>query len=361
MKTYCYSIATSVPRYILSQENAKKKILELFPFEPENRIILEKIYDHSGIQKRHVITRDFLNEEPVFLGCKLSEELPGMSRRNEVYKRESPLLACEAAKEALEKWGGDPSKITHVISVSCTGVVIPGIEFEIMHRLGLNRSVGRFGINFMGCFGAFKGLEIGHAFARANPQNRILVVCTELCSLHIQTTMERDSLLANSLFADGAAAVVLGSSPEVEEQPLCEIVQHTSSGLTDSHELMTWEASDDGFVMKLSGHVPLKITRHITPFVERLMKQYTNTQNSNWAIHPGGKAILRTLEKKLGLEYSQTQASWETLKQYGNMSSATFLFVLESLCRQKKKAEWTVGLGFGPGLSVEGVLLRHLN
>jgi predicted naringenin-chalcone synthase len=350
-------LATEVPTYTISQSQAFEKMAELFPHDEEK---LRKLYQNSAITKRHVVTNDFISSshERSFLGSDYPRTIPGMTCRNDIYKKESLLLAHAAAKKALADWGGDPASITHVISVSCTGVVIPGVDFQLIMSLNLKRSVYRLGINFMGCFGAFKGLEVAGAFAKENPNNRILLVCTELCSLHIQADGSSDSLVANSIFADGSAAVVIGSAPHGLERAHFEMVKHKSFALDGSAEQMSWEASDNGFVMKLSSYVPVSIARNIGSFASSLIDPYVAAESCSWAIHPGGKAIIQTIEKKLDLKEWQTKSSWKTLAQFGNMSSATFLFVLKDLIDKKDKPEWTAGLGFGPGLSIEGILLR---
>lgn len=360
MKGHILALATAVPSFAISQTQALEKTFELFPFNQQEKEHVRKLYENSGIHRRHSVSEDFLKipSKSTFLGNDFPNTVPGMTKRNEIYKKEAILLAHIAAEKALDAWGGDRSSITHVISVSCTGVVIPGIEFSLISSLNLKRTVYRLGINFMGCFGAFKGLEVANAFAQQNPKNRILVVCTELCSLHIQTDNTQDTLLANSIFADGAAAAIIGAHPVEEDNPLWEIVEHASCGLDGSEEQMRWEASDHGFVMKLSNFVPVSISRHIEKFAHNLLGSHTSVESCDWPIHPGGKAILQTIEKKLKLEKSQTEASWETLANYGNMSSATFLFVLERLMKQPKRKPWAAGLGFGPGLSFEGILLR---
>lgn len=360
MHSYILGLATAVPQHSIQQSDALQKVFDTLPIEDSHKNQVANLYQNSGINKRHVITPDFNYDrsEWHFWGQDYPKTIPGMSKRNDLYKKEAASLAHKAAEMAIQDWGGDPSEITHVISVSCTGVVIPGIEFSLINSLGLKRSIYRLGINFMGCFGAFKGIEVANAFAKINPKHRILVVCTELCSLHLQASITPDNLVANSIFADGSAAVVIGSDPSSNENILWEVIKHYSFGIDNTLEQMSWEASDHGFLMKLSGFVPLSIAKHIKPFTETLLDSHTNHSDCNWAIHPGGKAILQIIEKKLHLEKEQTLASWNTLSDYGNMSSATFLFVLQNLRKQKNKKEWSVGLGFGPGLSIEGLLLK---
>lgn len=352
------ALSTAVPPYILTQAHILEKIHEVFPMSPEEIEAVKKAYQNSGIEKRHLVTDDYSALPPSrkLLGEHYPKVVPGMAKRNDLYKEFAPKLALEAAKKAIEEWGQDPLTISHVISVSCTGVMAPGIEFGLIESLPLKRSVRRFGINLMGCFGAFKGLEVAHAFAKLDPSHRVLVVCTELCSLHVQLHNNPSAIMGNTLFADGAAAAIIGQS---QEKALFEMVRHTSIGLENSKEHMGWEAGDHGFLMTLSHHVPIILARHIQAFTEELISPYAKIPACTFAIHPGGKAIIKAIEKKLGLRQEQAEASWETLANYGNMSSATFLFVLDAL-RKKASEEWVAGIGFGPGLSAEGILLRNL-
>jgi predicted naringenin-chalcone synthase len=360
MNPLILALSTAVPPHIYLQADVVKKAIAIFGLEKEKAELANRIYLNSAIEKRHSVFDDFHKprEEWEFLGSHYPEIIPGMSDRNIRYKKEAPKLAEQAARQALELWGGDPSRISHIISVSCTGVMAPGIEFHLMQSLGLSPSVNRLGINFMGCFGAFKGLSVARAFAQENPANRILLVCTELCTLHLQADHDSDTILGNSLFGDGSAAAIIGSNPNAQENPLLEICRFYSLGFKDTLDKMSWEASDKGLVMRLSHTVPVLIGRQIKEFKEGLLKDDVDSDLCDWAIHPGGKSILQAIEKRLNLDPDQTKASWKILNDYGNMSSASFLFVLDLLSRQIKRHEWTAGVGFGPGLSAEGILMR---
>ncbi len=360
MTSYILSVATAVPPFVISQQEAMEKMFRLFSFNEEEKKTVRNLYRNSGINKRHLIIPDFTHPDGGgnFFGKDYPAAIPGMRKRNDLYKTKALELAHQAAKKTLCSWDGDPSAITHVISVSCTGVVAPGIEFSLVQLLSLSRTVCRLGINFMGCFGAFKGLEMAAAIARSNPKARILVVCTELCSLHLQHDINSDNLIANSIFADGAAAVVVGGNIQPKENPLWKIIKNSSLALENTYDQMAWEAGDHGFFMKLSQFVPLNIAKYIQNFSKSLLESYTTSSDCHWAIHPGGKAILKVIEKKLALKKWQTKNSWEVLENYGNMSSATFLFVLDRLKEEKSGNGWCAGIGFGPGLSVEGLLLK---
>lgn len=354
------ALSTAVPPHLFPQEMIKKKMISVLNLDDEKKAIVEKLYENSAIKTRYSVLPDFQGppSDWHFWGHDYPSSVPGMSKRNDIYKKEAPQLAHQAAEKAIKNWGGDPSEITHVISVSCTGVIAPGIEFKLMKSLPLKPSTSRLGINFMGCFGAFKGLHVAQSLAKEDKKHRILVVCTELCSLHLQADYSLEILTANSLFSDGAAAVIVGVEPRPHEKSLWEMVTCRSLGLDNSLDKMGWEASDQGFVMSLSPFVPALIGRHIQPFVESLLGPNLSIADCDCPVHPGGKSIVQAVEKALSLDKSQTQASWNTLANYGNMSSSTFLFVLDELYSQQNLRDWAIGLGFGPGLSMEGILLR---
>lgn len=353
------ALSTTVPPYSFTQDEIADKIINILALDLEKTKLIRQLYQNSAIQRRYSILPDFTRErqEWHFWGNEFPKKVPAVSERNEIYKVEAPKLAYEAAKKAITAWGGKPEEITHIISVSCTGMIAPGIEFDLMRMLNLKSSTQRLGINFMGCFGAFKGLAVAQSFAKENRNHRILLVCTELCSLHFQIEQTGDNMLANSLFSDGSAAVVVGTDPKKHETPLWTIKNLYSLGLESTREKMKWEIGDQGFLMKLSHTVPVLLGRQIGGFVESLVDPSFSSTNCDWAIHPGGKSIIQAIEKALKLNEEDTKASWDTLANYGNMSSATFLFVLHKLMEQKSNKKWTVGVGFGPGLSVEGILL----
>jgi predicted naringenin-chalcone synthase len=359
MSATILALATATPPYLYPQADVADQFIDVLSIEQEKGETLKKMYQNSAIHQRYSVLNDFQKErqEWDFWGPDYPQTVPGMSKRNAIYKQEAPKIALEASREALKRWGGPASALTHIISVSCTGVIAPGIEYYLMQALGLRSTVNRLGINFMGCFGAFKGLSVARAFALENPQHRILVVCTELCSLHLQADQDSETLIANSLFADGAAAAIIGAQPQEGEAPLWEMARTHSTGLENSLERMSWEASDRGFLMRLSPAVPVLVMRHIKKFVEELLSADVNPHACDWAIHPGGKSIIQAVEKAMQLQPAHTLSSWDTLANYGNMSSATFLFVLDHLSRQPRRS-WCIGVAFGPGLSFEGLLLR---
>lgn len=360
MKASILSIATAVPPHCFSQGEMADTMVEMLALQAEKARKLRRLYAQSAINQRYSVIPDFQYDRSQwsFWGSEYPKVIPGTEHRNQAYKHIAPQLSHTAAHAAINRWGGDAKAITHVIAVSCTGMIAPGIEFDLMHSLQLNSSVHRLGINFMGCFGAFKGLATANAFAKENPTNRILLVCTELCTLHMQSDDDIETLTGNAIFADGAAAVIVGAEPKPEEMALWEIIHGCSMSLAHTRDKMTWEAGNHGFQMRLSQQVPVLLKRHIKAFVDQTIRDGISYSDCDWAIHPGGKSILQAVQKEMALSPLQTEASWHTLANYGNMSSATFLFVLDRLLARKSPKEWSIGLGFGPGLSMEGLLLR---
>lgn len=353
MNAAVLALKTQVPEEFLTQELFGERVGRLLGFREEEERLLRKILKGTMIGKRHTAVKDMFDA-----GCFPSIS-PGTGARNALYKTLAPALAEEVAKKALHEWGGDPSGITHVISVSCTGCIAPGIEFILVDRLKLPRHVERLGVNFMGCYGAFKGLAVARALAEQDPAHRVLLVCTELCSLHFQEEMSKEALVSNSLFADGAGAAVVGCAPKKDETPLFSLRGSASLALEGSLDLMTWTIGDTGFKMGLSPKVPEAIEKEVLDFTKRILNNSAPFEEVLFAVHPGGRAIVDAVAKACSLDGEQLEATWRVLKEYGNMSSPTFLFVLEEILKEKSAREWVVGLGFGPGLSMEGLLLKR--
>ena len=359
-KAYILALSTQVPKTFLSQKNIIPTLQKSLSLDENKALKLQSIFDGSNIKKRHTVIEDFNNPklEGDFFGAQYPKEIPCLEKRNELYKLHAPTLASAACKTALTQWGKSKDSITHIISVSCTGMYAPGIEFGLIETLGLPPSTERLGINFMGCFGAFKGLAIAKSLAAENPKNRVLLVCTELCSLHFQSNQDSNTFVANALFSDGAAAVIIGCDPSTQENSLFNITKQSSLALKNSQDLMTWEISKHGMLMTLSKKIPSLICKQAQSFAKDLLGPAIPFSSCSWAVHPGGKAIIKAVEKACSLEKKQTESSWETLWNYGNMSSPTFLFVLESILQKNTSKEWVLGMGFGPGISFEGILLK---
>jgi predicted naringenin-chalcone synthase len=362
MKAFILALATAVPQYYADQATIAQKIIDLMKLDSKNAKFIENIYNKTQIKRRYCVLKDFTthdSENNKFLNKEFLNNIPGTKIRNDIYMQEAPILAKNAAQSVLTNWAQDSKKITHIISVSCTGVMAPGIEYLLQKEFNMDPTVQRIGINFMGCFGAFRAIAVANSIAKENPKNRILIVCTELCSLHFQVSAFSDVLVGNALFADGAAALIIGCEPSELEKPLLSIENNGSYAIENTLDKMTWTITDHGCLMRLSKEIPniieLNAQKTISDFV-----QNKNFNDLTWAIHPGGKAIVEALERSLNLTKSQTQSAWNVLENYGNMSSATFLFVLKDLLEKEQKNKYIIGIGFGPGLSMEMILLKAM-
>ena len=343
MPVFIESIGCATPEYCIEQNNFPQSLKSLSGLSEEKTSWLNSVCQQSGIKNRYSVLPDFSEKEKAIFG---KGTPPSASARHAIFNDKAPQLALQAVK-SLET---ERQSITHIIGVTCTGVMAPGIEAKLMTLLELDPTIERLGINFMGCFGAFKGLAAATSLVRENPSAKVLVVCCELCTLHFHDGEDPNSLIANTLFADGAACAIVSSKPGK-----WEIIKRQSEIIPNSADQMTWESGDNHFLMTLSPKIPKSIYRNILPFVKKLCGDIP-VEECAFAVHPGGKAILQAVERACKLSPSQTTASWEVMENYGNMSSPTFLFVLD---RVKSDHPYCIGLGFGPGLSVEGTLMRR--
>lgn len=292
---------------------------------------------------------------------------PGTAERMEAYARLAPPLAERASRAAMRDAGIDGEGVTHLVTVSCTGFRAPGVDLALVNRLNLPRSVQRVNVGFMGCHGAMNGLATARALARSDPNARVLLCCVELCSLHFQYGWDEQQLVANALFADGAAAAVIGQGTAADEavrgdDGTWQIVDTASCLLPDSDEQMTWQIDDHGFVMTLSPQVPGTLIKHVQPWIERWLGDLGLAVEDvdGWAVHPGGPRILDATQQALRLDGEALACSKKMLREHGNMSSPTVLFILEQLERELPQPDgYCVVLSFGPGLTGEAALLRR--
>lgn len=353
-KPTIFALSTAVPTNRFAQAQFAQIVGAASGLSEEQCKWLQRLYRNSKIKYRHLVFEE--TQGVKFFSRNHSH---GTSARNELYKQEAPKLAHRAAEKALQTWGMARNSITHIIFVSCTGVLAPGVEVALQKSLDLNVNINRIGLNMMGCFGAFKALDLAAAYAMQNPQHRILVVSCELCSLHFQPTTNPEQQIGNALFADGAAACIVGTFPQKTERSLYIIENTASSIVPQTLDKITWEATDSGFLMGIKPEVPNIIKQNITAFMQQLVPNPIKLAECLFPVHAGGKEILQAVQNSLALSPEQLASSWHVLEQYGNMSSATFLFILEHM--QTEHAAWCVGLGFGPGLAFEGLLLRKPN
>jgi predicted naringenin-chalcone synthase len=356
---------------VISQDDGHAIARVLCCRTPEQETWLPTMYQGTGIDTRRLVlpqelVRDLLDgtrlSGSVFLPRDTDDDSgPTTAQRMEHYARLAPPLAVAASRKALEQSAIDARTITHLITVTCTGFIAPGLDLALIRGLNLPPTVERTQVGFMGCHGALNGLRVARAFSLADPSAKILLCATELCSLHYFYGWNPQKIIANALFSDGAASIVATGAGVGFTGPMdaWRVTATASCLIPDSTTAMTWTVGNHGFEMTLSKRVPGLIAENLRPFLETwLGKQgLTLSQIGSWAIHPGGPRILTAVEEALALPPSATAVSRQVFAENGNMSSPTVLFILDRL-RRLGAARPCVAMGFGPGLMAEMVLLQ---
>ena len=361
MSVYLHQIATVVPDTAYQQDMIAK-VMSAHLSDRRLARLTSRVYRDSSIEKRHSVIRDLVNPQGgLFFGEDGQFHRPGTGVRNDIYTKEAKQLFTCAAKKALAATAFSPKDITHVITVSCTGFFAPGPDYYVVKDLGLSASTGRYHIGFMGCYAAFPALKMAQAFCESNPDAVVLVVSLELCTLHLQPAEDIDSVIATSVFADGGAAAII--SAKQPRNPRALKLEGFKTTITPQGEAdMAWTIGDTGFNMVLSTYVPKILESNIASAVAPLLASAGVTQDevSQWAVHPGGRAIVDKVQSGLALEDAQLAASRQVLRDYGNMSSATVLFVLDALMTEDAATDELIyAMAFGPGLTVESGLFRR--
>ncbi len=357
MSVIISSIATANPETSYTQEEIRDRMKHYLKGNRRTQAILHKIYKDSGIEKRHTVVEDFSKGSADHLFFHPDNGLlnPSTGVRNEIYEQEAPKLFTKIGVELLENSQVKPDEITHVITVSCTGFYAPGPDYELVKCLGLKSSVQRYHIGFMGCYAAFPAIRMAEAFCKADREATVLIIAVELCSLHFQISNEPDHLIGASVFADGGAGAIVCSDTTTSSQ--LAIDGFASTITEEGEDDMAWTIGDHGFEMILSSYVPKIIEANLQNAIDPLLAKHDLSIEGidYWALHPGGRAIVDKVEDNLHLQPSQVAASRQVLRDYGNMSSATVLFVLKKLLEDDSvvKNERVYGLAFGPGLTVE--------
>lgn len=370
-KSRLLGIGTALPWYRARKETVARFMTrvceECAPAGCRRRVVdlARKVFVAEGLGTRHSVIPDFGCEEPeeftFFPANWKLEPFPTTSDRMRLYERESVELAAVAAGRALGDAGVEPRDVSHLVVSTCTGFFAPGPDVLLMERLGLRRNVKRTIIGFMGCHAGFNGMRAAREIVESSPGAVVLQVAVELCSIHYQRRTEPDLLVANSIFADGAAAALHGAAARFP-RGVATLVHDASFVDEGSLEQMTWRIGDHGFEMRLSMEVPRSLRKRAGEFLEHLLDGagVRRSEVSAWALHPGGPRILEALAGALGLGESELAASAAVLAEHGNMSSPTIFFVLEKILsgEAERPRGPLVALGFGPGLTIEGAVLE---
>jgi prepilin-type processing-associated H-X9-DG protein len=362
MPLILHGIGTAVPKQRLSQAEAVQVAYRINAESPEQARLMSRIYQKTKVLNRGSV----LLENDAELGTDQSRlsfygsESPSTAERMQAFGDHAGRLALEASLKAISDGNISSGAITHLVTVSCTGFQSPGVDLFLIEKLGLSPGVQRTHIGFMGCHGALNGLRVAHAFAEMDPKAVVLLCAVELCSLHMAYGWHPERVVANALFADGAAAVVASSNPSHLHQSL--VMQRSGSMvIPESSDLMHWEIGDHGFAMGLSPLVPETVGTALLPWLRNWLKDQTIDleEVKSWAIHPGGPKILSVCSEVLSLDPNLLLESIDVLREHGNMSSATILFILERV-RRRTIVGPCLALAFGPGLSAEVALFEKL-
>jgi predicted naringenin-chalcone synthase len=405
MSVRIVGIGTAVPKHEIGQSDAAEQASQLCPFTAQQQRIIKSLYMRAGVEKRHSVvltasTNGHAAEQSFYAFDAAEPAGPTTAERMAAYDRFSSPLAIEAAQRALANAKVGSNEITHLITVSCSGFSAPGFDLALVRELPLRDDTIRTNVGFMGCHGALNGLRVAKAFADSSPDACALVCAVELCSLHHQYHWTPDQIVANALFADGAAAALvrntqgtsvpgncLPSLSECDASRSLIVVDQRSIVVPESLDFIQWHVEDHGFKMSLSPQVPGLIERTLGGWLEAWLAEHDLTidQVGSWAVHPGGPRILAAcaesirrargasvamcppVEATTGDETQSTAQinassalladSRAVLAEYGNMSSPTVLFVLDRLLKRGAERPIVV-LAFGPGIAIEAALLQ---
>ncbi|KAK2390422.1 chalcone synthase [Trifolium repens] len=333
---------------------------------------LKRICEKSMIKKRYIhLTEEILKENPNLS----TYEEPSLDARQDMLVKEVPNLGEKAASKAIKEWGRPKSEITHLIFCSTSGVDMPGADYQLIKLLNLNPSTKRFMLYHQGCFAGGTVLRLAKDLAENNIGARVLVVCSEITVVTFRGPNENhiDSLVGQALFGDGASSVIVGSDPDTTiERPLFYIVSASETILPNSEGAIEGRLREVGLTFHLKDNVPNLIGENIKKSIEETFHPFgiTDWNSLFWITHPGGPAILKRIEEKVGLNSKKLNATKHVLSEYGNMSSACVIFILDEMRRRSMEEgklttgdglKWGVLFGFGPGLTMETIALHSAN
>ena len=354
-------ISTASPPYKVPQKKVADELKLRMGVRPAIGRMIDAVSNNSGIDFRYFVIPD--GEENVaskFFTDKDGFLKPDTKTRMKAYESWSKILTGEAVEKLFSSNNIDPTTIERLITISCTGFYAPGFDYFLINKFNMPADVKRTHIGFMGCAAALIGFNSSmEAMSNIGENKNILMVSTEICSIHFQTDPTKDNILANLLFADGAAAVLFSND---SGKSGFELIDTASFLFKGSSEFMGWEIGNFGFEMILSQELPKIILEQAMPQLKIILHKIgvKKEEIKYWALHPGGRAILDAMQKGLELSDESMIPSRTVLKNYGNMSSASILFVLKEIMNRNKiaKGEYCCAVAFGPGLTMEVALLK---
>lgn len=344
------TLKTGLPHNRYAQGDTAAKYIEILGQENRRARAIKMIFDRAGVGFRHmIIDQDYFRE------------VRTTAARNKTYWDAAVPLGEDTIRRGLAEAGVDPRAIDDFIVVSCTGYHVPGLDLILAGRLGMRPDLQRTSVFGMGCYGAFPGLQRARHAAAAG--RLALVLSLELCSVHMQYDDAAESVVSAALFSDGAGMALVGMMDEAPRAaPMPRLLHSATHCDYTTLEHMTFTVTDHGFRMYLSSYVPDLLSAQIEGFVDAMLAhcEIARGDVQHWGIHPGSTKIVDYVQQRLGLSDAQVEPSHKVLHEYGNMSSATILFVLDHIqqCNHPQPGEYGVLLAFGPGLTMEGLVLQ---
>ncbi|MES2646322.1 MAG: type III polyketide synthase [Bacteroidota bacterium] len=356
------SIGTALPAYRHDQQQIANFMKRVYQLDDRSASRISMVYGRSKIESRYSVIADFSlpqNEWNCFPKSDDLEPFPKLDERMKWYNEAAPGLAAAAIEKILTA-EFNPASITHLITVSCTGMSAPGIDIALIKLLRLPGNCQRTSVNFMGCYAAIHGLKMADAICRADKKAVAIVVCVELCTIHFQKEPTPDNVASSLLFADGAAAVLVVADEHAAKGN--QIESFYAELAMEGEGDMSWNLSEHGFLMHLSSYIPKLVEDHIESLLQNALIHSGKSRNliARWAIHPGGKKILEAAARALALEENALAPSYDILKNYGNMSSVTILFVLKKIIYAGgiHTGQSIFAAAFGPGITIETMMLN---
>lgn len=339
-------IATALPRHEVHE--AFRLFADRQITDPRTRDSFTRLAERSQIGRRWSVLRPEPDASGTTDGFYRLDRFPSTGERMARYEAEAPALAA-AACDALGLEAEGP-RITHLVLATCTGFAAPGLDQWIIRRYGLPGHTARTVVGFMGCQAAINALKLAHQAVRADPAARVLVLNLELCSLHLQPSAEIEQLLCFLLFADGCSAALVTA-----EETGLRLEGFRAALVPEARDQITWRIGDGGFDMTLSGLVPLTLGRALPEHAGAILAGAAAAEVALWAVHPGGRGVLDAVAHGLDLPEDALDDSRAVLRDCGNMSSPTVMFVLERVMARARPGQRGCALAFGPGLSAEAM------
>ena len=359
------SIGTAVPSNRHEQKNILSFMQHVYALNEVDKRKLKFLYNQSGIDTRYSVIPDYglpTAEWSFYPASENLEPFPDLELRMTWFNKTAPALSVSAIENCLNS-KLDKDEITHLITVTCTGMSAPGLDLQVMEAMDLSPRIFRTSVNFMGCYAAIHAMKLADAFCIADKNAKVLIVCTELCTLHFQQQNSMDNIASSLLFGDGSAAMLVTHDDGKQEG--LHINKFYSEVAFSGKKDMSWEISSTGFLMTLSGYVPDLIERDFNSLLEHALENASMNKAdiTHWCIHPGGKKILTSIQKSIDISEDTLHHSYQILRDYGNMSSPTILFVLQQIMKElqeeKRKRANIFGAAFGPGLTMETFVLTN--